>query len=573
MQLYSDKSLYDSLKELEIIPEDLLDDIFDQSQKDNDSLYNLLLRKNVISDENLGKVVADLIELPFVKLTESNIDQHVLHLFPESFAIAQRIVVFGQNEQTFQVATSHPENTYAINLTKTKLGNNIRLFFTTDSQLDQTLLLYKQDIGQVFEEIIKKNAQKAKGSESTEPPIIKIVDTILTFAYQKNASDIHIEALEEKTLVRFRIDGILHDMVSLPSEIHDRVVTRIKVLAKLRTDEHQAPQDGKLTYDVLESSSELKKTHSTHSDRLDLRVSIVPSTDGEKVVMRLLAEQNKKLSLEELGFASRDLDTIKEAYSKSHGMLLTTGPTGSGKTTTMYSVLKLLNTRGVNISTIEDPVEYNIEGITQIQVNKKTDLSFANGLRSLVRQDPDIILVGEIRDEETADIAINAAMTGHLVLSTLHTNDAATAIPRLIDMGVEPFLIASTINAVIAQRLVRKVHLKCRVSHEVSREDLIKQFGERTAQHIIGDKKMLRGYKGAGCEICNNTGYEDRIGLYEVLVLDDDIRQSIVERKDAGVIKDIAIKNGMTTMVDDGLEKVKNGLTSIDEVIRVIQEK
>ena len=288
--------------------------------------------------------------------------------------------------------------------------------------------------------------------------------------------------------------------------------------------------------------------------------------------MRLLSEQGRKLSLEDLGFASAELEKVKSAYQKPHGMLLSTGPTGSGKTTTMYSILKLLNTREVNISTIEDPVEYNIEGVTQIQVNKKTELTFAKGLRSIVRQDPDIILVGEIRDSETADIAINAAMTGHLVLSTLHTNDAATTIPRLIDMGVEPFLIASTINVIIAQRLVRKIHLPCRESQEITHDELSHIFNKNTVRDFLGSKNKARAYRGRGCPICHQSGYEGRIGLYEVMIIDEEIREAIVAQKDAAEIKKIAVKNGMITMLQDGLEKVRAGMTSIEEVVRVTKD-
>jgi len=358
---------------------------------------------------------------------------------------------------------------------------------------------------------------------------------------------------------------MMTDIVRLPEEIHPRIVTRIKVLSKLRTDEHQAAQDGKIQWSAPENSN-------FSTQKLDLRVSVVPSTDGEKIVMRLLSETSRQLSLEDLGFSVDDLTKVKEAYKKPHGMILATGPTGSGKTTTMYTILKLLNSREVNISTIEDPVEYDIEGITQIQVNKKTELTFAKGLRSLVRQDPDIILVGEIRDTETAEIATNAAMTGHLVLSTLHTNDSTTTMPRLTDMGIEPFLISSTINVVIAQRLVRKIHLKCRGSEEIDIETLERSFDKSFITKAFGDKKKIRVYKGQGCAICNHSGYEGRVGIYEVLALDDDIRKAIVEKQDASSIRKIAVENGMITMAQDGLEKVKQGVTTIDEIIRVTQE-
>lgn len=319
-------------------------------------------------------------------------------------------------------------------------------------------------------------------------------------------------------------------------------------------------------------------------EKLDIRVSIVPITDGEKVVMRLLSERSRQFGLESLGLLGEDLKKVQEAVEKPYGMILAVGPTGCGKTTTLYSILKILNQRDVNISTIEDPVEYDIEGVNQIQVNPKTNLTFAKGLRSIVRQDPDIILVGEIRDEETADIAINSAMTGHLVLSTLHTNDAATTLPRLLDMKIEPFLVASTINIIIAQRLVRKICTKCMVSKEVKPDGLVGTKAnaldgveglaliprELIKKHF-GDKETIRVYHGKGCKVCQGTGYSGRVGIFEVLMMDDDIRQAVVARKDSDTIQALAIQKGMTTMLDDGLQKVARGITTIEEVLRVVK--
>jgi len=453
----------------------------------------------------------------------------------------------------------------AIESIRRKTNKKIILNYSTPKNIQDALLLYQKDATTIFKNIIDENVASAKSNDKVEPPIIKIVDTIIGYAEQKKASDIHIEPLDDISLIRFRIDGMMTDIVRLPDEIHDRIVTRIKVMSKLRTDEHQAAQDGKIQW---ESPAEDKFT----ADKLDLRVSVVPTTDGEKIVMRLLSESSRHLSLEDLGFSPNDLNLVKEAYKKPHGMILSTGPTGSGKTTTMYTILKILNSREVNISTIEDPVEYDIEGITQIQVNKKTDLTFAKGLRSLVRQDPDIILVGEIRDSETAHIATNAAMTGHLVLSTLHTNDTTTTIPRLMDMEIEPFIISSTINVIIAQRLVRKIHFKCRRSVEIDVSTLEKAFDKEFIEKSFADKKTIRTYEGAGCDICHHSGYEGRVGIYEVLQVDDAIRKAIIEKKDASTLRKIAISEGMISMAQDGLEKVKQGITTIDEVIRVTQD-
>jgi len=377
------------------------------------------------------------------------------------------------------------------------------------------------------------------------------VNTIINYGYKNRASDIHIEPLEKNSLIRIRVDGILHDIIELPKTLHQQVVTRIKVMSDLQTDEHLSPQDGKVTFNM-------------GLEKLDLRISIIPITNGEKIVMRLLSERSRQFSLHNLGFSQEDFLKVKKAYEQPNGMILVTGPTGSGKTTTLYSIIKLLNRRNVNITTIEDPVEYTIEGINQIQTNVRTGLTFARGLRSLVRQDPDIILVGEIRDEETAGIAINSSMTGHLVLSTLHTNDAATAIPRFIDLKVEPFLIASTINIIVAQRLVRKICTNCRVSETIQVDKLQEEF-----KGYFPKKNEISLYHGKGCDICHNSGYQGRVGIFEVLVVNDEIRDGITNKESAEKIQAAAVNAGMTTMLDDGIQKVKSGITTLEEVIRV----
>lgn len=414
--------------------------------------------------------------------------------------------------------------------------------------------MYTKDITTAFDEIIARNVAEVKNNKNAEPPIIKIVDTILDYADESGASDVHIEPLEEITLVRFRIDGVLHDVIKLPLDLDPQIVTRIKVMANLRTDEHQRAQDGKIVY---------KKGNGD----LDIRVSIAPITRGEKIVMRLLSESSRSFSLTDLGFSPADLKKVERAYLEPHGMILSTGPTGSGKTTTLYSILKLLNKRDINIMTIEDPVEYQMDNVNQMQVNPKAELTFAKGLRSIVRQDPDIILIGEIRDEETADIAVNSAMTGHLVLSTLHTNDAATTFPRLVDMNVEPYLIASTITVIIGQRLARKICTKCKISETIPFDTL-----EQQIQKYVPKNADFVCYKGKGCAICHNTGFMGRIAIFEVLEVTDEIRTAVTERKNASEIQKLAMKLGMTTMLQDGVEKVKQGITSIDELLRVIKE-
>jgi type II secretory ATPase GspE/PulE/Tfp pilus assembly ATPase PilB-like protein len=348
----------------------------------------------------------------------------------------------------------------------------------------------------------------------------------------------------------------LHDVLFSPKKLHEQVATRIKVLSTLRTDEHMTPQDGKMRMALEEED-------------LDIRVSILPIVYGEKIVLRLLASRFRQFSLVDLGMNEVDLAKVNKAFTKSFGMILSTGPTGSGKTTSIYAVLKIINTREKNITTIEDPVEYRIKGVNQIQTNPKTDLTFASGLRSILRQDPNVIFVGEIRDSETAGIAVNAALTGHLVLSTLHTNDAATALPRLTDMKVEPFLVASTVNVIIGQRLIRKICEMCKGSKDITEEQLLQNLPAETIRKYFGDKQNMRVYHGAGCEVCHFTGYAGRIGIFEVLEVSNEIRKLITEKNDSDVIVKQAVKEGMTTMLDDGLSKVIKGLTTIEEVLRV----
>ena len=560
MSFYSDQTLYQSLKELNVIKPESLVKALAECKGKNLPLGDVLIDEDLISDENLGKIIADLYQVPFINLSQISIKEDVLKIIPETVAKKQKSISFEINKETLYLAINDPKNIEIIEFITKKSGLNVKIFYATNRDINSTLSLYHKDVRKAFDEIIKENIEMAKGSVKTDPPIIKIVNTLISHAYQSRASDIHIEPSQKHSLVRFRIDGVLHDIIDLPVELHPQIVTRIKVESKLRTDEHQASQDGKLVFQ-------------TDEERLDIRVSIVPITEGEKIVMRLLSEKSRQFSLQDLGLKDKDLKKVEEAVNKPYGMVLSTGPTGSGKTTSLYAVLKILNQRDVNIMTIEDPVEYEIESINQIQVNPKTNLTFAAGLRSILRQDPNIILVGEIRDDETASIAINSAMTGHLVLSTLHTNDSSTAIPRLLEMKIEPYLVASTVNIIIAQRLVRKICQKCRVSKEINiDEPILSGLSEESKKNFFKGKKIVRVYQGKGCSVCHQTGYQDRIGIFEVLLMDDQIRQAVIDKKDAGTIRKIANKNGMRLMIDDGLEKVKEGITSIEEIIRVTKE-
>lgn len=385
--------------------------------------------------------------------------------------------------------------------------------------------------------------------------IIELLDSIVFNALKMKASDIHMEPREKDLLVRYRIDGILREVLTIDKNLEQALIFKIKVSSKLRTDEHFAPQDGRIRF-IFENN------------KLDTRISILPITLGEKVVIRLLTSAGRSFKLEDLGLLGTDLEKVRKSYSKPYGMILAVGPTGSGKTTSLYSILKILNSSEVNVTTIEDPVEYDIEGVNHIQINAKANLTFATGLRSILRQDPDIIMVGEIRDNETAKIAINAALTGHLVLSTLHTNDAITTIPRLIDMGVEPFLVASTVNVVIAQRLARRLCDDCKQSFTLSKNDFdeLKKIRPDMAALLKTTDKL---YHEVGCKVCGGSGFKGRVGLYEVLEITESIRKLISEKATTDEIYKEGRKLGLKLIVEDGIDKAKHGITSLSELIRV----
>ncbi len=423
------------------------------------------------------------------------------------------------------------------------------------------------------EENVKKFLSESQGQEKDKKPedvktqaenqsqvsIIRIVDHLVLNAYEAGASDIHIDPEEHQIRVRFRIDGILHDQYTFPKDVLSEIITRIKILSGLRTDEHQKPQDGRFKVPINEKKNEF----------IDVRVSIAPTYYGENCVMRLLAETGQIFFLENLGFSPENIEKVYRAIKKPYGMILATGPTGSGKSSTLYAILKKLNTKDVSIITVEDPIEYSIQGIDQIQVNNTTGLTFAQGLRFILRQDPNIIMVGEIRDAETAGIAINASMTGHLLLSTLHTNDAITTLPRLLDMGIEPFLIASTMSIAIGQRLVRTICKECKVAKTLTEKEISAVGDENIAKFLRKNSDL---YVGVGCKKCDMSGFKGRVGIQEVLEVNEEIKDLIMKRASASEVKAAAIRHGMKTMLEDGLEKVKNGLTTIEEVLRVFSE-
>jgi len=553
--VYDSQTLYNSLSELGVIDVKALQTAFSESKKTGRELDKILLDKELISDDNLGKVIANNLKLPFVSLTKVPIADEFLRIVPELIAERDKIIAFERDKNGLKVAMANPKDEEIISFLSKKTGEKIIPYFATEKDIENALRLYQKEMQTTFNELLKNQVEKVKNAPIKDAPIAKLIDLLIEYAYENKTSDIHIEPTEVDSQIRFRIDGVLHDVVKLPHDIHAQIVSRIKVLSKLRIDEHLGAQDGKMQAKLP-------------AEKLDIRVSIVPIVEGEKVVLRLLSSRSRQFALNDLGMFNTDVAKVKKGFERPYGMVLSTGPTGSGKTTTIYAIIKIVNTRDKNIATIEDPVEYDIAGINQIQVNPKTNLTFADGLKSILRQDPDIIFVGEIRDKETTGISINAAMTGHLVLSTLHTNNASTALPRLIDMGVEPFLVASTVNIIIGQRLVRKICVKCRYSTTELAQNLAKKIPPETIARNFGDKKEIRVYLGKGCPVCHNTGYSERIGLFEILEISSNIRQLIEEKASAERIEEKAIEEGMVTMIEDGLRKVKLGVTTIEEILR-----
>jgi type IV pilus assembly protein PilB len=555
--LISDDKLKSLLLSVKLIDDNILNEIIEYAKNSNLNLSEALIEKDIVTDENLGMLISDSLKIPFIILGKITIPEDVYRIIPERIARKYKAIPFLRDNQGIRVAMSDPHNEKILHMITRKTGQPAFAYYATDRDIYNKLWIYRRELQDTFDDILKEQMVVDHKTVIKPPPVAKIVEMIISYSYQDRTSDIHIEPYEEHTLVRFRIDGILHDVLRLPKTLHDRIATRIKVMASLRTDEHMAPQDGKVRIPLEE-------------ENLDIRVSILPVVYGEKIVMRLLASRFRQFSLVDLGMKDHDLKKVTSGFKKSYGMVLSTGPTGSGKTTSIYSILKIINSREKNITTIEDPVEYRMKGVNQIQTNTKADLTFASGLRSILRQDPNIIFVGEIRDSETANIAVNAALTGHLVLSTLHTNDAATSLPRLSDMGVEPFLVASTVNVIVAQRLLRKICEMCKTSVSVMRNDMLQNLPQNTINKHFDAKNEIRIYKGAGCPVCHDTGYSGRVGVFEVLEITNNIRKLIVQKADADIILQQAIREyDMTTMLDDGLKKVKEGVTTIEEVLRV----
>ncbi len=553
-----DTELVQILSDLKYLPPQKIAEAQAQAQQEHVSLYDALVQHDYMNDDELGKVLAYHHRLPYISLYNVNINDALLHLAPKAVVERFQTIPFKLDDDGLHIATVQPDATDLFEMLAKKAGvKEHRVCYTTELGLKAALHLYKRKLQTVFADLV--NDQTV--------PINDIITTLFEYGYDAHASDIHIEPQEERTVVRFRIDGVLHDEVTFPKKIQDQIVTRLKVMARLRTDEHLRAQDGRLRVTIRD-------------EELSVRLSVVPIITGEKIVMRLLAKHIRQFSLVDLGMNTGDLEKLQRGFNRPFGMILSTGPTGSGKTTTIYAILKILNTRDRNIATIEDPIEYVLNGINQIQANTKTNLTFSSGLRSLLRQDPDVLFVGEIRDEETADIAVNAAMTGHLVLSTMHTNDAITTLPRLVDMHVEPFLAASTVSLIVGQRLVRQICDHCKVSVMLTRTakgwagdatqaTLLNSLDPNLLAAYFGTKSSIRVYRGQGCSACHDTGYQGRLGIFELLEVTPKLAQLIANKADTDTLQAQAIKDGMITMSEDGLKKIIAGQTTLAEVLRV----
>jgi type IV pilus assembly protein PilB len=549
-----------------------------KATKFNKNLIEILINDGVVNEIELYEKAAEYLDIPYINLKGREIKKDIVNLIPGPVAGTHQVIAFDKEKNQIKLAMTDPTDIQTIEFLRRKTGLEPKVYITCPGELKEAMRQYHTGIEEDLQglQIVQENGEPLDNKElkkaAQELPIINIVNTVLEHAVYEGASDIHIEPLEKQVTIRYRIDGVLRQVMTLPKNIQNGLIARIKILANLKIDEHMLPQDGRFKIQVQE-------------EKLAFRVSIIPVYDGEKIVMRLLHEGTKPLTLEQLGLLDKQREKMENAIKKPHGMILVTGPTGSGKTTTLYSVLGILNQPGVNISTIEDPIEYHVAGVNQSQVNPKVGFTFAAGLRAFLRQDPNIIMVGEIRDQETAEIAIHAAMTGHLVLSTLHTNDAPTTLPRLVDMGIPPFLIAYTTNLVIAQRLVRKIcphckqdyHLDKIASNELGRVFDVKKlatlFKENIANYHHGKETTdITFYQGTGCRRCGQTGYKGRLGIYEIIEMDENLIKMINTRATADQIRIYARQHGMVTMLEDGLAKAKMGITTISEVLRVTKE-
>lgn len=561
------KGVEDILFEKGLLTSDQLSMVKMEAVKTGQTVDKVILEHQFTSEEELTKAKAQFLGVPFVKLAGRTISSDVLVQVPENVARRYKIIPFEREEDVLSCAMVDPLDQQVIELLEIQTGLSIKPFLAAEQDIVDTIAdQYAQSLSTEVTAALKETGvaegqpkKEEREEVLREAPISKIVTQLLEYGIKSRASDCHIEPLEDKTRVRFRIDGILQEKLVLPKKVHEAVISRIKILSGMKIDEKRIPQDGRFNFAAV-------------GQEVDLRVATLPTSYGEKVVMRLLRKTGGVPDLPNLGLRGTALKNLENQLLRPHGIILVTGPTGSGKTTTLYSVLSRINKVTVNILTLEDPIEYKIAGINQVQVNPAAGLTFATGLRSFLRQDPNIIMVGEIRDTETAELAIQAALTGHLVFSTLHTNNAAGALPRLLDMGQEPYLIASTVTAIVGQRVVRKICTSCKLKFSPPPE-VINQLKQTLGKlYPAKNGKQITLYRGKGCVECGNSGYSGRIGIFEVLVVTEKIGRLILERSPTSEIEKQAEAEGMVTMVQDGFLKVLEGITTIEEVLRVAQE-
>lgn len=551
----------------------ITDAIYNQVKTDSihrsENIDKVLLDSKVVSDEAYYEARAKLIGTPYVSIATLPFSPQALSFIPKALAERFNIIpfAFDQDRKTLSIAMSDPLDLETISFVRQKTGLNVATFQAIPSEItsaiqNQYTFGLREEVKEALKETeefgVKTFDKQSLSQVIKEAPIARIVSTILEYAIKSRASDVHLEPQDDRIRIRYRIDGILYERLSLPAAVKEAVISRIKILSDMKIDEHRIPQDGRFNFKFGD-------------EEVDLRVSTIPIVYGEKIVMRLLKKSGGVPTFAELGLDGSSLKTLEASILRPHGIIIVCGPTGSGKTTTLYSVLSKLNTTRVNIMTLEDPIEYQMAGTNQVQINPEIGLTFAEGLRSFLRQDPNIILVGEIRDKETTDLAIQAALTGHLIFSTLHTSSAAGALPRLIDMGAETFLLASTMNAIVGQRIARKICTHCKKEYKPPMalvEEIRKTLG---ALMTVKDEDVML-YKGEGCEYCGDSGYSGRVGIYEVLAISETIARLILEKKDVNTIEKQAISEGMITMKQDGYLKVLKGISTINEIMRVAQE-
>jgi type IV pilus assembly protein PilB len=555
MNRLNDEQIGKILVDQSYLEEEVIAVMLQRARSKSIPLSSVLLGEELVTKDLIGQAIAEYYKVPYADLNSNVPDETQVRLIPEKIAKEYNLILFSNENGVLTFTTDDPKNQKLIPVLEELVTSNAQFDNVDKIQVAYSLQEDIETLYGFYEVPLQEKLQEVL--QSSDVSIVNLIDEILSSAYDSRATDVHLEPTMFSVLVRFRIDGVLHEMVDVTKDIYEKIINRIKVLAKLRIDEHLSIQDGSFS-------------HEWNNHRFDLRVSFVPTLYGEKLAIRVLAQYVGGLGLEQIGLSDKHQAQLVVATQKPFGMIIASGPTGSGKTTTLYAALSKVINPGINVMSIEDPVEYRIKGATQVQVNKETGISFTTGLRSLVRQDPDVILVGEIRDKDSAEIAVNAALTGHLLLSTFHANNASTVMPRLVDMGVEPFLLSSTIELIIAQRLVRRLCDKCKTSESVPIAEIEKDF-PRVSKFFGKKTGKVTIYQAKGCKTCNYRGYKGRVALFEMISVTKKLRDLFLQHPSADEIYKIARSDGMVNMFEDGIEKVKNGVTSISEVLRVTQ--